>query len=468
MSIVKSVLISAVVAAISSATCALAAQYYISPGGSDRNSGASIKAAWATLAPLSKVKSGDIVNFKAGGKWETNGGLKVDNATYRAYGSGPRPRINGKNIKFATIHLANNAVVDGLSVTADSLFGFYLLGKGSILRNCEVDGTGTRIQIGVGCMGPNNIITHNYVHDLGSDTGDTGNLNSSGGAEGIVIFGGKNIEVSYNAAVRCACKNKTLGGDEGGGIEIINPFGGTTIEDIRIHHNYVEDSVGLFEACTGTGTGREDPSKNPGTIKNVTVAYNVAVDSKWLYLLQTLNTHLKNVVFEHNTIIHTKRNQQIWSKDPMSHPDMIGMFFYADPFTGSKISDQVKPTDLIVRDNIFIDPFTKRPEGLWIGGGFAHYNNIFSPSKIPLGKYKLAATELKVDNVALNAGFRLTAKSPAIDKGSRKTNYKLDVDGHKVPAGSKPDIGASEYIPGNPFHTQWSGGAYKSITSNTK
>jgi hypothetical protein len=187
------------------------------------------------------------------------------------------------------------------------------------LRNCEVDGTGTKIQIAVGSMGSDNVITHNYAHDLSADTGDTGNPNSSGGAEGFVIFGGKNVEVAYNAAVRCACKNKTLGG----GFEIINPRGGTTIEDIRFHHNFVKASVGLFEACTGTGTGREDPSKNPGTIKNITIAYNVAVDSKWLYLLQILNTHLENVVFEHNTIIHTERNEKIWSKDVMRHQDMF-------------------------------------------------------------------------------------------------------------------------------------------------
>lgn len=259
-------------------------------------------------------------------------------------------------------------------------------GNSNTLRNCEVDGTGTKIQIAVGSMGSDKVITHNYAHDLMADTGDTGNPNSSGGAEGFVIFGGKNVEV----------------------------------------------------------------------------AYNVAVDSKWLYLLQILNTHLDNVVFEHNTIIHAERNEQIWSKDRLSHQDMLGMFFYADPYTGSWISDQVKPTDLIVRDNIFIEPFSKRREGLWIGGGFAHYNNIFSPSTIPLGGYELDPTEFKVDNVGLIAGFRPDSNSPAIDKASSNTTYAVDVDGHKVPSGATADIGASEYCADCPFKTRWLGGVFSS------
>jgi hypothetical protein len=138
------------------------------------------------------------------------------------------------------------------------------------------------------------------------------------------------------------------------------------------------------------------------------------------------------------------------------------MFLFADNYTGSWVSDQVKPTDLTVRDNIFIEPFSKRREGLWIGGGFAHYNNIFSPSTIPLGRYQLEPTEFKVDNVGLVAGFRPASNSPAIDKGSSKTTYAVDVDGHKVPTGAKADIGASEYCAGCPFKTQWPGGAFSS------
>ena len=112
-------------------------------------------------------------------------------------------------------------MLDGFLVTADDVFGIYLMGSNNIARYCEVDGTGTAIQMAFGSMGSNNTITQCYAA-VGCD-------------------------------FSCACKNKTLGGDEGGCTEIINPYGGTTVENVRFHHNYCLESVGLFEACTGSG-----------------------------------------------------------------------------------------------------------------------------------------------------------------------------------------------------------------------
>jgi hypothetical protein len=300
----------AAVALVLSTSCVgFAAEYFIDPAGSDTKSGTSEGEAWASLAPLSKVKTGDIVNFKAGGKWQTTGGITIKGATYRAFGAGPRPRIEGKSVTFATVQLGSNSVLDGFTVTADAQFGIYIKGDKSTVQNCEIDGTDTGVQMALGIWGNGNVVTHNYAHDLSNNTGDTGNVNSSGGAECYVVFGGSDIEVSYNSAVRCACKNETLGGDEGGCMEIINPVGGSTIENVRFHHNYCEDDVGMFEACTGSGTGKENPADNPGTIKNITLAYNMVVNSKWLYLLQIVNTHLDNVIFEHNSIIHTQHTR---------------------------------------------------------------------------------------------------------------------------------------------------------------
>lgn len=259
-----------------------AAEYFIDPAGSDSKSGTSAADAWASLTNLSKVKVGDTVNFKAGGQWTTTGGITVNGATYRAYGSGARPRIDGVKVTFATIQLGDNAIADGFKATADSGFGIYIKGSKSIVRNCEIDGTNSGMQMALGVMGSNNLVTQNYAHDLSQNTGDTGNVNSSGGAECFVVFSGSDIEVSYNSAIRCACKDKTLGGDEGGCVEIINPFPQTPIERVSFHHNYCEQDVGLFEACTGSGTGKEDPSKNPGTIKDITLAYNFVLDSKWV------------------------------------------------------------------------------------------------------------------------------------------------------------------------------------------
>jgi len=80
------------------------------------------------------------------------------------------------------------------------------------------------------------------------------------------------------------------------------------VEDVQMHHNLCVDTVGLFESCQGTGDPGFNPTENPGTIRDITVAYNVVLDSKWMYLAQLVNTIHENVVFEHNTIIHGPRN----------------------------------------------------------------------------------------------------------------------------------------------------------------
>jgi MYXO-CTERM domain-containing protein len=431
----------AVVSAIlSSSPPGLAAEYFIAPDGNDSASGTSESEPWATLSALSRVGSGDTVNFEAGGTWTANGGITVSNATYQAYGTGPAPWIDGVNVTFAAVQLMNSAVLDGFTVTADNVFGVYLMGDNSILRNCEIDGTNSGMQMAVGNMGSDNVITGNYAHDLTASTGDTGNVNSSGGAEAFVVFGGSNVEVSFNSAVRCAGANQTLGGEEGGCFEIINPNGGTTIEEVRFHHNYCEESVGLFEAVTGSGTGQENPADNPGTILNISVSYNLSVDSKWLYLLQILNTHLRNVVFEHNTIVHGPRNEEIWTSG--SGYNSIGLFFYEDTLSGSSVPPVVNPTDLIVRDNIFVEPYNSF--AIFNGTGFAHNNNMFVPSSIRLGDIEPGDDDFFADDAGLTADYRLAAGSEAIDRASG-SSYSEDIDHNPVPCGAAADIGASEY-----------------------
>jgi hypothetical protein len=202
-------------ALFSTSSLGFAAEYFIDPAGDNSAPGTSAGQPWADLANLSRLEAGDTVNFRAGGAWQLSGGIEISNVTFQAYGDGPGPRIEGVNIEqwdTATIKLQDNAIVEGLTVTADGWFGFYRMGDNNVLRNCEIDGTNTRMVIAVGNMGSNNVITGNYAHDLDASTGDTGDPNSSGGAEGFVVFGGRNVEVSYNRGVRLAGVNETLGG----------------------------------------------------------------------------------------------------------------------------------------------------------------------------------------------------------------------------------------------------------------
>jgi hypothetical protein len=430
-------------------------QYYIDPdSGNDGNEGTSPENAWKSVSKIASATSGSIVNLKRGGVWETDGALNVTSLTVRPYGTGPRPVVNGKNIKvpesLATIVLKGNAILDAVKVTSDAGFGAYIFGDNNVIRNVEVDGTGTGALMGIGIIGNENQVTGCYVHDLTTDTGDTGDVNSSGGAEGIVLFAGSHINVGHNTVARAHCANETLGGDEGGCTEIImNPLFfdayGSTIEDVQFHHNLCVDTVGLFESCQGTGDPGFNPTTNPGHIKDITVAYNVVLDSKWMYLAQIVNTTHEKVVFEHNSIIHGPRNDTQWSSDDMSHESMLGMMFSFDTTYNVSVSDNLTADQLLLRNNLFWEPFST--ENVFIGYTSGHSNNLFGPSTISLeSRWILDATEKRVDDLGLVDVFHPSATSPAVDAGIDEGYFDTDFYGN-AKCGSAPDIGAVEYCP---------------------
>jgi MYXO-CTERM domain-containing protein len=209
-----------------------------------------------------------------------------------------------------------------------------------------------------------------------------------------------------------------------------------------------------MEICSGTGQEGFNPTENPGMVRDITIAYNISVNSKWLYLLQTANTHLDNVIFEHNTIVHEQSNYDLWTSDRFAHErsnhDKIGLFYHYDVTWGVDVGNTVEPDQLIVRNNLFVDPYAEAgggigDTGVFNGSGFTHHNNMFVPSSMPLGEFDLGPTDFFAEEAGLTADYRLTAASEAVDAGGSESNFAEDIDGNSVPCGEAPDIGASEY-----------------------
>jgi len=292
---------SAFSAIVSAHTLALAADYYFDPnGGDDTLSGTTEATAKKTLKL--PTGTGNTVYIKRGSTLGSS--LNASNITIKAYGCGLRPVVNG------TVNV-NNATVEGINAKPTNGVGFQV-NSNSTLRDCETDGINDFPTNSAGCMGitingTNNHITGCYVHDFGFSQSGVG-MNSSGGAEGIMVMGSDN-EVSFCSVVNSYSPNTTLGGWEGGCYEIVNGKAGSTMSNISFHHNYCERSVGLFETSSGdfSGTGGGIQT-NHGIVENVTVSYNISVDSMWLFLLQPVNTDFKNFVFSNNTIIHTTKS----------------------------------------------------------------------------------------------------------------------------------------------------------------
>ncbi len=471
---------SAVAALLSTHSLALAADYYFdSVAGNDNNDGKTETTAKATLKM--PTGTGNTVYIKRGSAWTMS--LNCSNVTVTTYGCGARPIINGS----ITV---TSSTVEGLNAMPTTGNGFNVQSN-STVRDCEVNGSnGTSVSVGFGVNGQHNLITGCYVHDL-SNTVSSGNMNTSGGAEGYMIMASNN-EVSFSSAYDCQGPNATLGGFEGGCLEIVDGAAKAEITNVSFHHNYCEKSVGLFEASSGNFSGTDqimDPA-NHGKINNINVSYNISVDSMWLFLLQPVNSDFQNVVFANNTIIHTPNSKTYWTTSSQSDTagghEMMGLAVATDSSTGttytaenqyySNASGGFLTGSVIMRNNIFVDAVSSSTNFMFGCNVADQSNNIFVPSNANLSSLTLASTDKKVNlsDLAFTSDYRLTsASTTAIDQGTAismsadatasftaaefSDAFVEDVNHHGVPCGAAPDIGASEFCQGAGGSAPWPG-----------
>ena len=72
--------------------------------------------------------------------------------------------------------------------------------------------------------------------------------------------------------------------------------------------------VGLIGAYTRSMMGGGgDPVEEHGISSDSSVAYNLAVDTMWMYQLSAVSTDFFNLTSENNTIIHTEQNEKAWA-----------------------------------------------------------------------------------------------------------------------------------------------------------
>ncbi|MBN2573693.1 MAG: hypothetical protein JXP73_03945, partial [Deltaproteobacteria bacterium] len=247
-------------------------QYYISPTGNDDKSGTGPEEAWKTVANIPKDKP-SMVFFQKGATFTAAGapargrdGPAAFNppkgSVWTSYGDGDKRPILAATEQTAgkptgaVLMPGGDAVLAGISVTGKANFGILLMSDNNVVQDCEIDGNieGTLIQLGFSIRGNDNLVVGNYIHSLHEVILDSGSVNTSGGAEGIVV-NGTGHEIAYNTLVDLWTPNETLGGAEGGCLEIIARTPGEVVENLNFHHNYCERSVGLFEACAGNFAG---------------------------------------------------------------------------------------------------------------------------------------------------------------------------------------------------------------------
>ena len=386
--------------------------FYVSPTGSDTNTGLTESQAWKTLAKVNgfAFQPGDVIRFQRGGSW--SGGLTIKNSgqsgkpiMFTSYGSGVLPVISnpgGAGNYTSAIRVTGQwVVVDGFKVSNAQDAGVYVQSSRVVVQNVEA----TNVGIGVKLNGHYNLVTHNYIHDLHMVKNTVGGVDDYG-AIGVSLNNSSNNEVSYNRIANCAAPSYDFGTD-GGVVE----FYGVT-DDNYIHHNWGSDSNGFIEVGGGSAL-------------NTILAYNVSVNNGHLtsiHLNDAWASTVSNFRVENNTVVEAKQGAWMLIK------------FVGDPGAGT----------YLLRNNIFhISGF----QGISNKAGFTHLNNLYQlGSGTSLG-FTLGSGEKMGDPLFMSLAtrdFRLQTASPAINAGLA-LGYWLDYASLPVPSGPVPDIGAFEY-----------------------
>lgn len=218
-----------------------ASVYYVdSKDGNDADNGPSISGAWKSLTKVNSqnFKPGDTICFRRGSVWQgelviNSSGSEIRPIIFTAYGKGSAPVITNPGVdRSVTIKVeADWVVVENFMVREAHGGGINIVNGAdhNIIRNNEA----TRVGIGISIRGRNNLVTHNYAHDLTMVVNNPGGDNDYG-AVGIWLFASLN-EVSYNRMINCKAPSYDYGFDGG----VVEFYG--NVDSCYVHHNWGEN-----------------------------------------------------------------------------------------------------------------------------------------------------------------------------------------------------------------------------------
>ena len=217
------------------ATSVQAANYYVSPTGSDTDPG-TLAAPWRTLAKANKTsRAGDTVYLRAGNYPEmlspTNSGTAAQPITYKAYGR-EFVNIEGSDSAKAAAEWSTSFIsLENLSIRKARHAPGYnnnvvIRGNGNLLKNCRVVSPQSAVAVhdegvferGINLMGSYNRIENSEVANM------TVGVALSGGHHNVVS--GNRIHDSYLDAIRVGAQR-----------------GSTLIEDNRLWGSKVSDGI---------------------------------------------------------------------------------------------------------------------------------------------------------------------------------------------------------------------------------
>jgi len=415
-------------AAIAGATerQAQAATLFVSPSGSDSNSGTASSPLATPAHAISTASAGDTVYLRAGTYTLTQTlVVSKDGLVISAY-QGEAAALSGvitdtTNLLNMLYITGNNVQLVGLEIHGGSYYGVKVESNiGTVIRNCHIHDTGRDSvkmyladnAIFDGCdMGPTGVrdpsdaqcinavacngaqVRHCHFHDSANN-----GLYFKGGSSGCVV--------ELNLIERCAYSGILLGQDT----DIGFMRGGTQYEAINcVARNNIVVATG--GAGVGTYSGSNVRFEN-NTLYDVARQYNGALYIAW----NSRSVPSQQIAFKNNIVIVTSARPMFYS---------IGL------------SDQ-----LVSDANLYFRP-AGGSYGFWSeNAATANYWTSIAAwqSGLSADQHSMVG-DPRLDPVIL---YRPLAGSPAIDHGLTLADVTVDYAGTTRPQGSAYDIGAFE------------------------
>ena len=212
------------------ATAAGGRTFYLSPSGSDANSGTDADHPFQSLERVSDgfLQPGDTVLLQRGaafsgklGLW--NSGTASQRITVATYGSGAKPTITGDCVWVG----ASYVTLQDFHVTNCNTDGIWSDGTDNVITGVEASHNIQGIEIGEHAK--NNKVLRSYLHHNDKMWPNTPGEFDDSGAVGMVVSG-DNTEVAYNTITDNIAPSVDFGTD-GGAVEIYGGIGS------MVHHN---------------------------------------------------------------------------------------------------------------------------------------------------------------------------------------------------------------------------------------
>jgi len=414
---VKRVLLSLLGWALGAVIAAGATTYYVSPAGSDGNSGSSgspfreIRKAVAVSAAGDTVlvADGDYLGFDL----ENRTGSASSVFTIQAQGGNANvlPTTDrSDNRDTIRISFCSYVVIDGLRgsnanragvrvdqsdhvTVKNGVFGsnatwgiFTDFSDDLLLENNECYGSVSQHGIYDSNSGDRPVVRGNRVHDNHA-SGIQLNADASQGGDGIIS----------NAIV----ENNLIWGNGSGGGGAINLDG--------VHDSIVRNNLLYGNHASGITNFQIDGAAGPTGMQILNNTIDMASDSRWALL------------FKSSTGSNLVRNNILYNRNA-NH----GGITYGD---ATDIADT--DSDYNILDAVSPDDSTRVPLATWQGMG--HEPHSFSAT--PANLFLNPAT----------SDYHLKPGSPAIDAGQIQANAPLDIEGRARPVGVSFDIGCFEF-----------------------